>query len=88
MIDRHLHAKKKHSLDIEGVFNPSPFLSPTWLPHGQLWILLIGQQFFAFYEIFSYRLPGLETFYIDIKTITRVKKQTMFQRKMADFKGK
>ena len=31
---------------------------------------------------------GLKTFYIDIKTIERVKKQTMFQRKMADFKGK
>ena len=29
-----------------------------------------------------------ETFYIDIKTIERVKKQVMFQRKMADFKGK
>ena len=31
---------------------------------------------------------GLKTFYIVIKTIERVKKQTMFQRKMADFKGK
>ena len=30
----------------------------------------------------------LKTFYIDIKTIERIKKQTMFQRKMADFKGK
>ena len=29
-----------------------------------------------------------ETFYIDIKTIERVKKQAMFQRKTADFKGK
>ena len=29
-----------------------------------------------------------EKFYIDIKTTERVKKQTMFQRKMADFKGK
>ena len=31
---------------------------------------------------------SLKTFYIDIKTIERVKKQTMFQRKMADLKGK
>ena len=31
---------------------------------------------------------GLTTFYIDIKTIERVKKQTMFQRKTADCKGK
>ena len=29
-----------------------------------------------------------ETFYIDIKTIERVKKQAMFQRKTADFKSK
>ena len=31
---------------------------------------------------------GLETFHIDIKTILLVKKQTMFQIKMKDFKGK
>ena len=31
---------------------------------------------------------GLRTFYIKIKTIECVKKQTMFQREMADFKGK
>ena len=31
---------------------------------------------------------GLKTFYIDIKNIELVKKQTMFQRKMADSKGK
>ena len=31
---------------------------------------------------------GLKTFYSDIKTIELVKKQTVFQRKMADFKGK
>ena len=31
---------------------------------------------------------SLKTFYIDIKTIERVKKQTLFQRKMADLKGK
>ena len=31
---------------------------------------------------------SLKTFYIDIKTIERVKKQTMFQKKMADLKGK
>ena len=30
----------------------------------------------------------MKTVYIDIKTIERVKKQTMFQRKMADFIGK
>ena len=30
----------------------------------------------------------MKTFYIDIKTIERVKKQSIFQRKMADFKGK
>ena len=29
---------------------------------------------------------GLKTFHIDIKTIERVKRQTMFQRKMAHFK--
>ena len=37
MINRHLEAKKKHSLDVEGVYYFSPFLSPTWLPHGRLW---------------------------------------------------
>ena len=31
---------------------------------------------------------GLKTFYIDIKIIEHVKKQTMIQRKMADFKDK
>ena len=31
---------------------------------------------------------GLKTFYIDIKTIERAKKWTMFQRKMKDFKSK
>ena len=31
---------------------------------------------------------GLKTFYSDIKAIELVKKQTIFQRKMADFKGK
>ena len=29
---------------------------------------------------------GLKTFHIDIKTIERVKRQTMFQTKMAHFK--
>ena len=29
-----------------------------------------------------------ENFYIDLETIERVKKQIMFERKMADFKGK
>ena len=44
MIERHLDAKIKHSLDVEGVYN----LSPTLLLHGQLWAtveeaaLLIG----------------------------------------------
>ena len=42
MIDRHLNAKKKHSLDVEGVFNLSPFFPPTWLPHGQLWTTAEG----------------------------------------------
>ena len=32
MIYRHLDAKKKHLLDVEEVYNLSPFLSPTWLP--------------------------------------------------------
>ena len=31
---------------------------------------------------------SLKTSFIDIETIKRVKKQTMFQRKIADFKGK
>ena len=31
---------------------------------------------------------GPKIFYIDIKTIDHVKKLTMFQGKMADFKGK
>ena len=31
---------------------------------------------------------GLETFYIDIKTIELVKKQTMFQKKIEDVNGK
>ena len=31
---------------------------------------------------------GLETFSIDIKTIERVKKKTIFQIKMADFNGR
>ena len=31
---------------------------------------------------------GLETFYTDIKTIERVKKPSIFERKMIDFKGK
>ena len=31
---------------------------------------------------------SLKTFYIDIKTIERVKKQTMKKKKMADLKGK
>ena len=32
MIYRYLDAKKKHLLDVEEVYNLSPFLSPTWLP--------------------------------------------------------
>ena len=36
MIDKHLDAKEKHSLNLERPFNLSPFLSPTWLPHSQL----------------------------------------------------
>ena len=36
-----------------------------------------SQKELAFYEIFVYRI----TFYIDIKTIERVKKQTMFQKR-------
>ena len=31
---------------------------------------------------------GLETFCTDVKTIERVKKQSMFERKIAGFKGK
>ena len=30
----------------------------------------------------------MKTFYVGIKTTKRVKKQAMFQRKMADFKSK
>ena len=40
--------------------------------------------------MFVYRisvLNGLKTFYTDVKTIERVKKQTV-SKKMADFKGK
>ena len=33
-------------------------------------------------------MNGLNSFYIGIKTIEIVKKQTMFQRKMEDYKGK
>ena len=36
IIDRHLDGKKKRSLDVEGVYNLSLSLSPTWLLHGQL----------------------------------------------------
>ena len=32
MIERHLDAKKKHSLDVVGDYNLSPFLSPNWMP--------------------------------------------------------
>ena len=45
----------------------------------------------VFYEICVQDISpvsGLKNFYIDIKTIKPVKKQTMFQRKMKDFKGK
>ena len=45
----------------------------------------------VFYEIClrdTGSIIGLKAFYIDIKTIELVKKQTMFQRKMEDFKGK
>ena len=41
-----------------------------------------SQKRFNFYEIFK------ETFYTDVKTIERIKKQSMFERNMADFKGK
>ena len=52
------------------------------------------QKKLAFYEIFILNKLGyqnrnsLKTFCTDIKTIERVKKQTMFQRKIEDFKGK
>ena len=42
MIDRHPDGKKKHSLDVEGVYNLPHFLSPTWLPHGQLLAIVEG----------------------------------------------
>ena len=38
MIDRHLDGKKKHSLDVDGVYN----LSPIWLSHGQLLAIVEG----------------------------------------------
>ena len=30
----------------------------------------------------------MKTFYVNIKTIDRVKRQSMFERSMTDFKGK
>ena len=37
MIDRNVDATNKHSLGVERVCNLSLFfLSPTWLPHGQI----------------------------------------------------
>ena len=42
MIDRHLDGKKKHSFDVEAVYNLSHFLSPIWLPHGQLLAIVKG----------------------------------------------
>ena len=44
MIGRHLDVKKKHSLDLKFVFISFAF-SSTWLPHGQLWASVEGQQF-------------------------------------------
>ena len=36
MIQRHLDAKKKQSMDVEGVYNWSLLLSPTWLHVSQI----------------------------------------------------
>ena len=49
------------------------------------------QKKLAFYETFVYRIlvrHMVWKIYIDIKTIELVKKQTMFPRKLGNFKGK
>ena len=43
MIDRHMDSKKKQSVNVERVYNLSPFLSSTCLPHGQIWATVVGE---------------------------------------------
>ena len=50
-----------------------------------------SQRKLVFYEVCLRHIGlvnGLKAFYIDIKTIEVVKEQTMFPRRMEDFKGK